>query len=65
MNEAVVALHSANLGAWVRSTMRSNLRATLWRLVDDNALVHDDGEIFYITALGIKEAEKKNLHNVT
>jgi hypothetical protein len=55
----------SDLEAWVRPTMRSNLRATLRRLVDDSALVHDDGERFYITALGIKEAETKNLHNVT
>src|SRR5258706_6897156 len=51
-----------DIQAWVRPTMRSNLRATLRRLVDDSAVFHDDGERFYITPLGIKEVERKNLH---
>jgi len=55
----------SELQAWVRPSMRSNLRATLRRLVDDSAFVHDDDEKFYITAPGIKEVEEKNLHNVT
>ncbi|MDF0494403.1 hypothetical protein [Bradyrhizobium yuanmingense] len=53
------------LHAWVRQPMRSNLRATLRRLADDKAFVHDDGDRFYITKLGIEEVEKKNLHGVS
>lgn len=53
------------LETWVRPTMRANLRSTARRLVHDNAFVHDDGEKFYITKRGIKEVEKKNLHDVT
>ena len=54
----------SDIQAWVRPSMRSNLRTTLRRLVDDSAFVHDDGAKYYITALGIKEVEKKNLHHV-
>jgi hypothetical protein len=55
----------SDIQAWVHPSMRANLRATLRRLVHDSAFVHDDGDKLYITALGIKEVEKKNLHNVT
>jgi hypothetical protein len=55
----------SDIQAWVQPSMRANLRTTLRRLVDDNAFAHDDGQKFYITALGTKEVEKKNLHNVT
>jgi hypothetical protein len=50
---------------WVRPTMRTNLRATMRRLVHDRAFVHDDGKKFYLTKLGIKEVEEKNLHGTT
>jgi hypothetical protein len=50
------------LETWVRPTMRSNLKATLRRLVHDKAFVHDDGSRFQLTKLGIREVEKKKLH---
>src|SRR5258708_1906683 len=53
----------ASLGeieTWVRPTMRSNLKATLRRLVHDKAFVHDDGRRYYITKLGLEEVEEKN-----
>jgi hypothetical protein len=57
------ALYS-ELEAWVRPSMRSNLRRTLNRLVNDDARVHSDGERFYITKSGAKEVEQRNLHRI-
>lgn len=55
----------AEVTTWARPPMRKNLRTTLRRFVDDKAFVHDDGDRFYITKLGIEEVEKKNLHGVS
>jgi hypothetical protein len=52
------------LEIWVRPKMRLNLRRTLARLVDDVALVHNDGKRFYITKNGLKKVEKGNLHHI-
>jgi hypothetical protein len=54
----------AELETWVKPSMRGNLRRTLSRLVHDSAFVHDDGKKFHITKLGLKDVEKRNLHNV-
>jgi hypothetical protein len=52
------------LETWVRPAMRVNLRRTLTRLVHDTAFVHNNGNRFFITNSGMKEVEKRNLHNV-
>jgi hypothetical protein len=43
------------LHAWVRPSMRTNLRATLNRLVHKDALVHEAIGRFYLTKLGAAE----------
>jgi hypothetical protein len=53
----------AQLDAWVRPTMRANLKATLIRMVDSNDSAHFDGEKYFITRLGAKEVEVKKLHD--
>lgn len=59
-----VGASMADLNRWVRPSMRANLRATLRRLVHENAFVHEQGQRFFITKSGIKEVEAKNLHGV-
>jgi hypothetical protein len=54
----------ADLEAWVRPTMRRNLRRTLNLLVDDKALVHRDGELLKITRSGQYHVEDKKLTTV-
>jgi hypothetical protein len=54
----------ADLMAWVQPKMRANLRTTVRRLVHDRAFVHDDGDRCFITKLGMKEVEDRNLHRV-
>jgi hypothetical protein len=49
--------------AWVRPTMRSNLRRTLAVLIDDRALVHQAGGRYYLTRRGTAEVENKRLHD--
>jgi hypothetical protein len=46
---------------WARPPMRSNLQRTLTSLVHEKAFVHFDGNNYYITPLGQKEVEKRNL----
>jgi hypothetical protein len=53
----------AELENWVQPSMQANLRRTIRGLVND-ALLHDDGTKFYLTKAGMKEVEKRNLHNV-
>ena len=50
------------LKAWVKPTMRANLRRTLNALVHDDALIHEGDGRFLLTKLGISEVEKRNLH---
>jgi hypothetical protein len=52
------------LEKWVRPAMRANLRRALARLVDDSAFVHNDGRNFFITKLGMREVERRNLHHM-
>lgn len=52
------------LQSWVRPSMRRNLRRTLNGLVHNDALIHEQGERFFMTKLGHAEVEKRNLHNV-
>lgn len=47
---------------WIKPSMRSNLRRTLHRLVNENAYLHFNGSIYLITRLGINEVESKKLH---
>jgi hypothetical protein len=54
----------AELRAWVRPSMRPNLRRTLNSLEHKDALIHFNGERYFITKLGMAEVEKRNLHNV-
>jgi hypothetical protein len=46
---------------WARPPMRSNLRSTLTRLVDDKALLHFDGTNYIITQTGQQEVETRKL----
>jgi hypothetical protein len=50
----------AELSAWVRPSMRANLRRTLSGL-DNKNLVHDDGERWFITQLGEQTVEAGGL----
>ena len=50
-----------DLAAWVRPSMRPNLRRTLGRLVDDLAFAHHTGERYLITRRGKQEVERRKL----
>jgi hypothetical protein len=53
------------LETWVRPSMRSNLRRTLSKMVDDDAMLHEDGNgLFFLTKRGRQAVEDQNLHNV-
>jgi hypothetical protein len=52
------------LRAWVRPSMRANLRRTLAGLVHKDALVHEGKGRFFLTRLGFAEVERRNLHQV-
>jgi hypothetical protein len=49
------------LSAWVRPSMRPNLRRTLGRLVDDLAFAHHTGARYLITRLGEQEVERRKV----
>lgn len=49
------------LEAWVRPKMRTNLRRTLKKMVDDSDCAHNDGGRYIITKLGIRFVENKKL----
>lgn len=49
------------LEQWVHPRSRANLRRTLWGLVHDKAFVHFDGERYFITWGGQKDAELRRL----
>jgi hypothetical protein len=51
----------AELDAWIRPQMRSNLRRTLRRLDDELALIHSDTHSFRITQAGERDVEKRRL----
>lgn len=51
----------AELETWMRPPMRRNLRRTLNRLVDVADHAHFDGTRYYITELGIRDAESAHL----
>ena len=48
--------------AWVQPSMRPNLTRSLDQLVHKKAYLHFDGIKFYLTKLGVAEAEKQGLH---
>jgi hypothetical protein len=52
------------LQAWVRPSMRRNLRRTLAKLVHDDAFLHEADGRYFLTRLGHAEVEDKNLHYV-
>lgn len=55
----------SELEGWVRPKMRSNLRRTLRKMVDDDALLHEnDTGTFLLTKLGHQEVERRNLHRI-
>jgi hypothetical protein len=54
----------ADLQAWVRPSMRSNLRRTLNGLVEDKAFAHRDCELYKITRSGQHYVEEKRLATV-
>jgi hypothetical protein len=54
----------SEIESWVRPAMRTNLRRALARAVNDAALVHSDGQRFFITKRGMKEVERRNLHHM-
>lgn len=47
---------------WIRPSMRKNLARTIERLRDERSLVHSEGRTHVITATGVQEVEKRNLH---
>jgi hypothetical protein len=47
--------------AWVRPQMRANLGRTLRNLVGAKDFAHFDGNRYYVTRLGQKEAETRHL----
>lgn len=53
----------AELEAWARPKMRSNLKRTLLRLVDEKGWAHLDTTIsrYYITESGMREVEARKL----
>lgn len=51
----------AEMSAWVRPSMRSNLQRTLRQLVHDRAYAHFDGERYRITQTGMQEVEARGL----
>lgn len=51
------------LDSWVRPPMRSNLRRTLYKMVNDQSYAHNDGGRFVITKLGMQAVEAKKLHS--
>lgn len=52
------------LRAWIKPSMRKNLRRTLDKMVHDDAFLHEANNRFYLTRLGQAEVERKNLHHV-
>jgi hypothetical protein len=46
---------------WVRPAMRSNLRRTMGKLVDEKDLAHFDGARYRVTRLGQQEVERRRL----
>jgi hypothetical protein len=54
----------ADLEQWVRPSMRSNLRRTLKGMVDDAWLHENAAGSFFLTKLGRREVEKRNLHSI-
>ena len=51
----------SELESWVRPSMRANLRRTLHRLENDKDFVHPNGEHYFITRLGEREVDSKDL----
>lgn len=49
------------LEEWSRPSMRSNLRQTLRRMTDERAHIHRDGTRYYLTDLGAREVEGRQL----
>lgn len=52
---------SEELSEWVHPTMRTNLRRTLRRLVDDRAFVHHNGLRYVITRTGELDLEERRI----
>jgi hypothetical protein len=53
-----------DLRAWVKPSMRANLRRTLDGLVHKDALIHEGNGRYFLTKLGKAKVEKNNLHQV-
>lgn len=51
----------AELNEWARPKMRSNLRRTLARLVEDKAFLHTDGVKYFVTRTGQNSVEVRRL----
>ena len=49
------------LCTWSRPAMRGNLKKTLYRLEHDKALIHCDGDLYFITESGLGEVERRKL----
>lgn len=47
--------------AWVRPTMKADLKRTLTILTDERDLAHFDGSNYFITRLGEMDVEKRRL----
>jgi len=54
----------AELSAWARQKMKTNLKRTLEQLVHDRAFVHYDGAKYFVTESGIREVERRKLYQM-
>lgn len=52
------------LTTWARPPMRTNLKKTLYRLINDKAFIHSTADRFLITDTGIKEVERRRLYEL-
>lgn len=54
----------AELSAWARQKMKTNLKRTLEQLVHNRAFVHYDGAKYFVTESGIREVERRKLYQM-
>jgi hypothetical protein len=50
--------------AWVQPKMRANLRRTLHRLTEEQALLHEKDGRYFLTKRGVAEVDQKKLHQL-
>lgn len=52
------------LSSWSKPKMRTNLKTTVTRLVDERAFAHFDGARYFITESGMRDVEKRKLYQM-